>query len=100
MTSTMSHCWVRTLCAWVCNKCAKYRTGAIWVAIFLPVWTRVKKIVAIQIALFSACGDTRKNRRDLNRDSNRAFLVCGNGPIELISICSDHFAHFIPNART
>ena len=24
MTSTMSHCWVRTLCAWVCNKCAKY----------------------------------------------------------------------------
>ena len=40
-----------------------------------------KKIVAIQIALFSACGDTRKNSRDLNRDSNRAFLVCGNGPI-------------------
>ena len=39
-----------------------------------------KKIVAIQIALFSACGDTRKNSRDLNRDSNRAFLVCGNGP--------------------
>ena len=24
MTSTMSHCWVRTLCAWVCKKCAKY----------------------------------------------------------------------------
>ena len=40
-----------------------------------------KKIVAIQIALFSGCGDTRKNSRDLNRDSNRAFLVCGNGPI-------------------
>ena len=40
-----------------------------------------KKIVAIQSALFSACGDTRKNSRDLNRDSNRAFLVCGNGPI-------------------
>ena len=39
-----------------------------------------KKIVAIQIALFSACVDTRKNSRDLNRDSNRAFLVCGNAP--------------------
>ena len=24
MTSTMSHCWVRTLCTWVCKKCAKY----------------------------------------------------------------------------
>ena len=22
MTSTMSHCWVRKLCAWVCKKCA------------------------------------------------------------------------------
>ena len=40
-----------------------------------------KKIVAIQIALFSACVDTRKNSRDLNRDSNRAFLVCGNAPM-------------------
>ena len=40
-----------------------------------------KNIVAIQIALFSACVDTRKNSRDLNRDSNRAFLVCGNAPI-------------------
>ena len=40
-----------------------------------------KKIVAIQIALFSACVDTPKNSRDLNRDSNRAFLVCGNAPI-------------------
>ena len=39
-----------------------------------------KKIVAIQITLFSACVDTRKNSRDLNRDSNRAFLVCGNAP--------------------
>ena len=57
------------------------RTGAIWVAIFLPVWDTRKKIVAIQIALFSACVDTRKNSRDLNRDSNRAFLVCGNAPI-------------------
>ena len=74
MTSTMSHCWVRTLCAWVCNKYAKYRTGAIRVTIFLPVRTRRKKIVAIQIALFSTCGDTRKNSRDLNRDSNRASL--------------------------
>ena len=45
-----------------------------------------KKIVAIQIALFSACVDTRKNSRDLNRDSNRAFLVCGNAPIMVVSI--------------
>ena len=22
MTSTMNHCWVRKLCAWVCKKCA------------------------------------------------------------------------------
>ena len=50
-----------------------------------------KKIVAIQIALFSACGDTRKNSRDLNRDSNRAFLVCGNGPI-----VNDRCAAFLP----
>ena len=28
MTSTMSHCWVRTLCAWVCKKCAKYHIFA------------------------------------------------------------------------
>ena len=48
-----------------------------------------KKIVAIQIALFSACVDTRKNSRDLNRDSNRAFLVCGNAPI--LSICCSIF---------
>ena len=47
-----------------------------------------KKIVAIQIALFSACGDTRKNSRDLNRDSNRASLVCGNGPnVKKIFVC-------------
>ena len=24
MTSTMSHCWVRTFCAWVRKRCAKY----------------------------------------------------------------------------
>ena len=65
MTSTMSHCWVRTLCAWVCNKCAKYHhiskvlyLDVKYLAIFLPVWTRVKN----------------------SRDSNRAFLVCGNAP--------------------
>ena len=39
-----------------------------------------KKIVAIQIALFLACVDTRKN----SRDSNRAFLVCGNAPINAL----------------
>ena len=56
-----------------------------------------KKIVAIQIALFSACVDTRKNSRDLNRDSNRAFLVCGNAPIitrefeEHCNTCSKRF---------
>ena len=44
------------------------------------------KIVAIQIALFSACVDTRKNSRDLNRDSNRAFLVCGNAPNVCLNI--------------
>ena len=50
MTSTMSHCWVRTLCAWVYNKCAKYHhiskvlyLDVKYLAIFLPVWTRVKK---------------------------------------------------------
>ena len=42
--------------------------------------------------------DTRKNSRDLNRDSNRAFLVCGNAPhVALFSrrlrVCAEHFAH-------
>ena len=87
MTSTMSHCWVRTLCAWVCNKCAKYHhiskvlyLDVKYLAIFLPVWTRVKNSRDSNHA-FSACVDTRKNSCDLNRDSNRAFLVCGNAPI-------------------
>ena len=43
---------------------------------FFCLCGHAKKIVAIQIALFSACVDTRKN----SRDSNRAFLVCGNAP--------------------
>ena len=54
-----------------------------------------KKIVAIQIALFSACVDTRKNSRDLNRDSNRAFLVCGNAPKILSHKLYNHFSHTI-----
>ena len=69
MTSTMSHCWVRTLCAWVCNKCVKYHhiskvlyLDVKYLAIFLPVWTRVKN----------------------SRDSNRAFLVCGNAPNDFV----------------
>ena len=87
MTSTMSHCWVRTLCAWVCNKCAKYHHISIkvlylYLAIFLPVWTRVKNSRDSNSA-FSACVDTRKNSRDLNR----AFLVCGNAPIDYLLLC-------------
>ena len=57
-------------------------------AIFSACVDTRKKIVAIQIAFFfSACVDTRKNSRDLNRDSNRAFLVCG---MHLVS--QAHFA--------
>ena len=57
-----------------------------------------KKIVAIQIALFSACGDTRKNSRDLNRDSNRAFLVCGNGPNSAVYTCIETLECFFSHS--
>ena len=40
--------------------------------------------------------DTRKNSRDLNRDSNRAFLVCGNAPNKKICNTFDHNFKNIP----
>ena len=67
MTSTMSHCWVRTLCAWVCNKCAKYHhiskvlyLDVKYLAIFLPVWTRVKNSRDSNRAFFGLCGQAQK----------------------------------------
>ena len=61
------------------------------------VGTRVKNSRDSNRALFSACVDTRKNSRDLNRDSNRAFLVCGNAPIISDLMICQSLAFFCQN---
>ena len=50
---------LRALCVYKQYTCIA-RTGAIWVAIFLPVWTRVKNSRDSNRAFFGLCGHAQK----------------------------------------
>ena len=50
---------LRALCVYKQYTCIA-RTGAIWVVIFLPVWTRVKNSRDSNRAFFDLCGHAQK----------------------------------------